>query len=104
VVEVPYGPELEQVDSFSMMTRPYSWQLVDDDTVIVWTTPFQPYLVELAFPSHDLKFVQGIGLTSTGSRVYAKFDALQVDGFRYPIESIFKLSREDARNWNRDAT
>jgi len=36
-------------------------------------------------------------LTSVGSRVYAKFDAVQVRGFRYPIQGIFKLTRDEAR-------
>jgi len=88
----------EKVDSFVMFRRPYSWEPVDDKTVIVWTTPFDAYLVELAFPSHDMKFVQGIGLSSSGSRVYAKFDAVTIRGFRYPINNIYKLSRAEARN------
>ncbi|HLF12809.1 MAG TPA: DUF6491 family protein, partial [Gammaproteobacteria bacterium] len=85
----------------SMLARPYSWSAVDEDTVIVWATPFRPYLVELAFPSHDLRFADVIGLTSVGSRVYAKFDSVKVRGFRYPIDSIYKLTREEARNLKR---
>jgi len=88
----------EQVDSIPMLTRPHSWQVVDDDTVVVWATPFDPYLVELAFKSHDLKFAHVIGITQVGSRIYAKFDAVKVDGFRYPIHSIYKMTREEARN------
>jgi len=88
----------EPVDSFVIFTRPYSWSAVDDHTVVVWTTPFTPYLVELAFPSHDMKFVQAIGVSSSGSRVYAKFDAVTIRGFRYPINNIYKLSRDEARN------
>ena len=88
----------EQVDSFTLFRRPYSWQPVDDKTVIVWTTPFDAYLVDLAFPSHDMKFVQAIGVSSSGSRVYAKFDAITIRGFRYPINNIYKLSRDEARN------
>ena len=99
--EVQIVPELEQIESFSMLGRPHSWTAVDEDTVIVWATAFKPYLVELAFPSHDLKFVETIGLTSLGSRVYAKFDSVKVRGFRYPIDSIYKLTREEAKNWNR---
>jgi Family of unknown function (DUF6491) len=95
------APEAEQVESFSMLTRPYSWQMVDDDTVILWATAFKPYLVELAFPSHDLRWAHAIGVTSVGSRVYAKFDAIRVGGFRYPIDAIYQLTREEARNWNR---
>jgi len=73
----------------------------DDDTVIVWATAFDPYLVELAFRSPDLRFAEVIGVTQFGSRVYAKFDAVTVAGFRYPIASIYKISREEARNFTR---
>jgi hypothetical protein len=93
----------EQVDSIPMLTRPHSWQVIDDDTVIVWATAFDPYLVELAFKSHDLKFAQVIGITQFGSRVYARFDAVKVGGFRYPIDSIYKMTREEARNLVRGA-
>jgi hypothetical protein len=91
-------PAFEQVDSIPMLTRPHSWQVIDDDTVIVWATAFDPYLVELAIKSHDLKFAQVIGITQFGSRVYARFDAVKVGGFRYPIDSIYKMTREEARN------
>jgi hypothetical protein len=101
VSEVQPGPAYEPVDSFWMHSRPYSWSAIDDDTVIVWASAFDPYLVELAYPSHDLKWVETIGVTSFGNRVYAKFDALQVRGFRYPIESIYKITREEARNLRR---
>jgi hypothetical protein len=96
-------PAFEQVDSIPMLTRPHSWQVIDDDTVIVWATPFDPYLVELAFKSHDLKFAQVIGITQVGSRVYAKFDAVRVGGFRYPIDSIYKMTRTEARELVRSA-
>src|SRR5688572_16481949 len=91
-------PAFEPVDSIPMLTRPQSGQVIEDDTVIVWATAFDPYLVELAFKSHDLKFAQVIGITQFGSRVYARFDAVKVGGFRYPIDSIYKMTREEARN------
>lgn len=96
-------PAFEQVDSITMFRGPHSWQVVDDDTVIVWATAFDPYLVELAFRSPDLRFAEVIGVTQFGSRVYAKFDAVTVRGFRYPIASIYRLSREEARNFTRGA-
>jgi hypothetical protein len=92
---------LEQVDSFTLLTKPYSFHPIDRDTVIVWTTPSQPYLVELSFPANDMKFANAIGVTSFGSRVYAKFDSVQVRGFRYPIHAIYKMSRDEARNLER---
>ena len=91
-------PAYEQVDSFVMWNHPYSWSPIDDRTVVALATPFEAYLVRIAYPSHDMRYVQGIGVTSSTSRVYAKFDALQIRGFRYPIDSIYKLTREEARN------
>jgi hypothetical protein len=96
-------PAFEQVESIPMLTRLHSWSAIDDDTVVIWATPFDPYLVELAFKSHELKFAQAIGITQFGSRVYAKFDAVKVGGFRYPIDSIYKMTREEARNLVRGA-
>jgi hypothetical protein len=101
VAQTDPGPAYEQVESIPMLTRPYSWRPIDNDTVVVWATPFQPYLVELSFPSHDMKWVEHIGLTSTGARVYAKFDSVQIRGFRYPIQAIYKMSRDEARNLGR---
>ena len=96
-------PAFEQVESIPMLTRPHSWSAIDDDTVVIWATPFDPYLVELAFKSHELKFAEAIGITQLGSRVYAKFDAVKIGGFRYPIDSIYKITREEARNLLRGA-
>lgn len=91
-------PGYEQVESIPMLRRPHSWQVIDNDTVVIWATPFQPYLVELAFSSPDLEFSQVIGVTQVGSRIYAKFDAVNIGGFRYPIDRIYKMTREEARN------
>jgi len=95
----------EPVDSFVIFTftrprgwSPYDWSPIDDHTVVIWTNPFTPYLVELAYPSNDMRFVHAIGVTSSGSRVYAKFDAVLIRGFRYPIKNIYKLSRDEAKN------
>lgn len=96
-------PAFEEVGSFSILSRLHSWHAIDEDTVIVWATPFQPYLVELAYPSYDLRYAQVIGITSVGSRVYARFDSLRVAGFRYPIDSIYKMTREEARNLARES-
>ena len=99
----PTMPAYERVDSITMFRGPHSWQVVDEDTVVLWATPFDPYLVELAFKSPDLKWAHVIGVTQFGSRVYAKFDAVRVGGFRYPIESIYKMTREEARDLVRGA-
>lgn len=97
----PSVADLERVDSMTVMTRPHSWRAVDEDTLIVWATPFHPYLVELAMPSHDLRFSHAIGLSQTGNRVHAGFDRVYVGGLRYPISGIYKLTRQEAKSWGR---
>lgn len=87
----------EEVARITMLTRPYSFDVIDDDSVIIWRTRRDPYLVELRFPSPDLRFAHAIGVTSSGSQVHARFDDLRVAGLRYPIDKIYRLSREDAR-------
>jgi hypothetical protein len=96
--EIDMTPAYEEVNSIPMLRRPHSWQVIDNDTVVIWATPFEPYLIELAFSSPDLRFSQVIGVTQAGSRVYAKFDAVNIGGFRYPIDSIYKMTRGEARN------
>ena len=93
-VQAPVG---EPVDSFTILSPLHDWQVIDEKTVIVWATPWQPYLLQLKYPSHDLPFVQKIGLTSLGDRVYARFDSLRVAGFRYPIDNIYKMTKEEAK-------
>jgi len=99
----PLVTSLEEVDSIPTLTRPDSWSAVDDETLIVWATPFDPYLVKLFRPSPDLKFAQAIGVTSFGSRIYAKFDSVKIAGFSYPIRGIYKLTRADAKEFTKDS-
>jgi len=88
---------LQQVDSFTALAGLHSWTALDEDTLIVWSTPFRPYLLELRHPSNELKFAHAIGVTQFGSRVHARFDSVKVRGFVYPIDEIYKLSRDEAK-------
>lgn len=93
----------EQVKSITAFRGPHSWSVIDDDTLIVWANAFDPYLVELKYPSHDLRFARAIGITQFGSQIHANSDAIHVRGFRYPIGRIYRLSREQAKEL-REAT
>ena len=73
------------------------WRPVGRDAIILWATPFEPYLLKLDRPAIDLPFAEHVGVTSTGSQVYARFDSVIVRGLRYRIESIHAISREAAR-------
>lgn len=91
------GAAYEEVDSIPALTRPYSFRVIDRDTLIVWRTRRDPYLVELRYPSPDLPFAWRIGVSSWGGRIHARFDDVHVDGLRYPIDRIYRLDREEAR-------
>jgi hypothetical protein len=93
----------KEVKSISALTPLYSYDVLSDDSLIVWTDPFRPYLVKLTFPvpAHDLQFSQAIGVTSTTGRIYARFDAIQVRGMRYSIKSIYELTRDQAKKLTR---
>ena len=94
-------PQLEAVDKFHFFGRLDGWRAVDRDTLIVWTTPFKPYLIELRRPASGLRFAETIGVTSTAGTVYARFDNVRVDGFRYPIKSIHPLTKQQAKDYGR---
>ena len=88
---------IESIDSFRLFGQANGWQALDKRTLIVQTSPSRSYLITLKRPSNDLRFAQAIGLTSTGGRVFARFDQVIVDGWRYPIESIHALDRDEAK-------
>jgi hypothetical protein len=91
------APSYEPVRSIPALSRLYSWQAVDEDTLIIWATAFRPYLVELSWPSHDLKFVEVIGVSESAGRVHSRFDSVYVRGINYPIDEIYELTPEQAR-------
>jgi len=88
---------LERVDRIHLFRSVDGWRPIDSDTLIVWTTPSKPYLIELSRKSYDLRFVEAIGVTSTAGDIYEKFDDIVVDGSPYPIQAIYKLDRKTAR-------
>jgi hypothetical protein len=87
---------LVPVDSIPALGRLHSWSVVDDETLIIWAGPSRPYLIELFRPSPELRFALSIGVTSFGSRIHARFDSVEVDGFSYPIRRIYQMSRNEA--------
>lgn len=72
--------------------------------IVIYTSPSKSYLVTLRSRATGIRFSEAIGITSTGSSIYAKFDAVVVDGFRYPIESITAIDRATAKSlrWSKN--
>lgn len=77
--------------------RVSSWQIVDPERIILWTSPSRPYLVQLHRRVPGLHFAHAIGVTSTGSSILERFDAVIVDGIRYHIEDIQRIDRAEAK-------
>lgn len=90
------------VGSFDFSGRINGWMPLDDRALVVWTRPSQAYLLELYGPCQDLESTPAIGLTSSASRVYARFDKVLVHGastIRMPcsIETIRPLDVKAVR-------
>ena len=92
------GAEMKPVDKMRTFNQIDGWRPINRDTLIIWATPFKPYLVELTRPTQHMRFEQTIGVTSTAGTVYAKFDDVIVDGIRYPIKAMYEIDRFHARH------
>ena len=101
-LEADEAPAFEPVSSFYVYGGLHDFDVIDEDTLILWPNAFDPYLVELRGRSHDLRFARAIAVESTTNRVHSKFDSVIIGGFRYPIDEIYKLSREAARELKKD--
>ena len=85
-----------EVNSFSFFGRLNGWTPLGDSALAVWTRPGEAWLLELFGPCPDLEYTQAIGLTSSASRVYARFDKVLVrgpmsDGIPCNIQTIRSL-------------
>jgi Family of unknown function (DUF6491) len=103
VDEASTAPAYEPVKAIPALRGFYDFDVVADDTLILWTDPFHPYLVKLAIGSPGLKFARAIRVQSSTSLVYARFDSVWIRGLRYPIGEIFKMTRDEARRLRSDA-
>jgi Family of unknown function (DUF6491) len=93
------GPTLEAVDHITALRPIHSWKAIDNDSLIIWATAFQPYLVRLVQPTPDLRFAHTIGVSNFAGRIHAGFDSVYVKGLNYRISEIYRLSREDAKTF-----
>ena len=82
-----YEPYLEEpVDRFTMFQHD-SWEPINRNQLVLWTTINQAYLLTVTGPCYDLPFAQTVRVTTTGNSV-SKFDNVIVRGNRCPIEQI----------------
>lgn len=67
-----------EVDHFRYLGRINGWTPLGDSALAVWTRPGEAWLLDLSGPCQDLDYTPAIGLTSTMSRVSARFDRVLV--------------------------
>jgi hypothetical protein len=88
------GGQLEQVHSIYRQ-RIMDWEKVDNQSLIIQTSPGTYYLLVLKIPSHELVFRNSIRFSSTGSMIRAGLDDLIIYSAHmrvsYPIDRIFKI-------------
>lgn len=93
--------DLEQVSSVSGFSVS-GWESVDSRSLIIHTGPSQSYLLILATRLNDLNYSEDISLTSTGSRIEARFDCVRVADSSCAgstsafIDVIYKLPDRDS--------
>jgi hypothetical protein len=92
------GKQLEEVQWFWRTGRAIDWEAVDNQSVVIKTTPGRYYLLILTVPSYNLPFeINRIGITNNRSQVKRGIDSVIVWGpgrgyyNTYPIERIYKI-------------
>lgn len=93
--------ELPEVKGFSNWSI-NGWTAVDRQSLIVRTSPSTAYLLILQRRAPGLRSGNAIALSSTASRVHAKFDTVStvdryVSNIPIPIAKIYKLKGKEQR-------
>ncbi|MET1256128.1 DUF6491 family protein [Aliikangiella maris] len=92
--------KLEKISRITLF-RLHGWRALNENYLILDTSPHRPYLIELKFPCVELKFSHAIAVhhSSPGS-LESKFDAIYIPEYPHQkcyIESIYRLSKEQAQ-------
>ena len=82
------GPPLER---FTWLGRYDSWESIGNNQLVVFTTPFDAYLLTVQSPCNELPWVNTIGLTSTTNTVATRFDSVKVKGTLCQITEIRRV-------------
>jgi hypothetical protein len=80
----------EPVDNF-YLRRTREWASLGESHVAVYTSVNEAWLLEVSQPCWGLEYARAISLTSSGSRVYARFDSVKFDDQICRIQEIRKV-------------
>ncbi|MDJ0653274.1 MAG: DUF6491 family protein [Xanthomonadales bacterium] len=92
--DVMYGEVVDKIYA----PRISSFRVLDNQRIILYATPFKPYLITLRRKANALRFDDAIAIKRSGSTIHARFDSIIVDGFPYSIKRIEKLDKETAKS------
>lgn len=83
----------EPVSSFHLRLM-REWVSLGSTHLAVYTSVNEAWLLEVEQPCHGLDFTRAVQLTSTGSRVYSRFDSVR---FEHQICRIREIRKVDVR-------
>lgn len=91
--------QLEPIKSITTFNL-NSWSSLGENYLIIWTTPFKPFLIELDFRCSGLSFANALVVNQTNpSALMARFDSVSTPdspGFKCQIGKIYPLTKEQA--------
>jgi hypothetical protein len=79
----------DPVQNFFFWDLRNGWQVLGREHLVVWTSPWDAFLLRVRTPCTDLPFAQNIAISSTGRWVRRGLDSVQVrNSIPCPIEEI----------------
>lgn len=83
------GPPVEQF-TYLFNSRDNGWRPLSATELVVWTSPYEVYLLKVAEPCDDLRFARRVDVTSsTGmNSIQVRIDFVKVGRFHCPITEI----------------
>ena len=86
--------QLTRVDGMPN-TNIMGWEKIDNQSLVVQTSPSRFYLIVLSYPAYNLPFTETIGISGLNLAIRPGFDSVIVHGpaytDRYIINRIYKL-------------
>lgn len=97
------------VEEISYLGRYDGWKPLSRTQLVIWTTPWDAYLINVAAPCADLPFVNRVTLTTSGLHtIHPRVDFVKVQGgWNCQIEQIrpvdYRRMQADLRNQSQQA-
>jgi hypothetical protein len=97
------------VNEISYLGRYDGWKPLSRTELVIWTTPWDAYLINVASPCADLPFVDNVTLTTSGLHtIHPRVDFVKVKGgWICQIEQIrpvdYRRMQADLKNENQQA-